>query len=139
LGSHHRALSPLTARLHDAYYLLTMPPRTNAFQQVVATIHQHMAGDADLQESAMLRNRVTGAEQEVDVVIRSRPAGHEVIVSVEATDRGRKADIEWVQQMLGKHADLPTSKLVLVSGGGFTERARRLADAVRMPRGDRGD
>lgn len=86
-----------------------------------------MAGDADLQESAMLRNRLTGKEQEVDVVIRSQPAGHEVIVSIEATDRGRKADVQWVQQMVGKHADLPTSKLVLVSSAGFTSDARTAA------------
>lgn len=77
----------------------------------------------------MLRNTVTGDEREVDVVIRSRVAGHEVIVGVEATGKGRKADAPWVEGMVGKHADLPTSKLVLVSQAGFYEPARRLAIA----------
>lgn len=106
-----------------------MPRRTNVFQEVVAIIHRHMAGDASVEESGMLQNAVTGAEREVDVVIRSRVAGHEVIVGVEATAKGRKADAPWVEGMVGKHADLPTSKLVLVSEAGFSEPARRLAVA----------
>ncbi len=71
----------------------------------------------------------TGADREVDVVVRGTQAGHEVIVSVEAMSRSRKADREWVDQMVGKHADLPTSKLVLVSEKGFTRDARAAAIA----------
>ena len=106
-----------------------MPKRTNIFQEVVAIIHEHMAGDAVVQESAELPHRVTGKLREVDVVIRSTVAGHDVIVSVEATAGGRKADTEWVERMIQKHRNLPTSKLVLVSQAGFTEAARKEAEA----------
>jgi hypothetical protein len=75
----------------------------------------------------MLPSQSTGAEREVDVVIRAKQAGYDVIVSVEAVARARKADRTWVDQILGKHADLPTSKLVLVSQKGFTEDARAAA------------
>ncbi len=104
-----------------------MPRRTNIFQEVVAIIHEHMAAAATVQESAMLVSRATGFEREVDVVIRSQVAGYELIVSVEATARRRKVDVQWVEGMVGKHADLPTSLLVLVSEAGFTEAARQLA------------
>ena len=60
-------------------------------------------------------------------MIRAKQAGHEVIVSVEAMARSRKADRQWVDEMVGKHADLPTSKLVLVSQRGFTQDARAAA------------
>lgn len=75
----------------------------------------------------MLPSRDTGALKEVDVVIRSRHAGHEVIVSVEAVAWSRPADRNWVDKQLGRHADLPTSKLVLVSQSGFTKDARAAA------------
>lgn len=106
-----------------------MPKRTNVFQEVVAILQAHMAGDATVEESGMLVHRDTGKEREVDVVIRSKVAGHEVIVSVEATASGRKADASWVERMIGKHRKLPTSKLILVSQAGFYDAARKQADA----------
>jgi hypothetical protein len=106
-----------------------MPKRTNLFQEVVEILHRHMAGDAPVEASAMLPSQKTGALREVDVVIRAKQAGHDVIVSVEAMARSRKADRQWVEQMVAKHADLPTSKLVLVSEKGFTKDARRAAFA----------
>jgi hypothetical protein len=104
-----------------------VPKRTNLFQEVVEILHRHMAGDATVEASAMLPSQSTGAPGEVDVVIRAKQAGHDVIVSVEAMARSRKADRTWVDSMVGKHADLPTSKLVLVSQRGFTEDARAAA------------
>ena len=62
-------------------------------------------------------------------MLRSKIGSHEVIVSIEARASARKADSTWVEMMLGKHEDLPTSKLVLVSENGFTDPARRHAAA----------
>lgn len=106
-----------------------MPKRTNVFQEVVAILQEHMAGDATVEESCWLVHRDTGNEREVDVVIRSKVAGHEVIVCVEARASGRKADSTWVESMIEKHRKLPTSKLVLVSQAGFYGPARRQAKA----------
>jgi Restriction endonuclease len=105
-----------------------MPRRSNLFQDVVALIHQHMARGAVVEESAMLTNSLTGEQREVDVLIRSNAAGHEVTVAVEARASARKADVQWVESMLGKHSSLPTDKLVLVSESGFSRQARRLAE-----------
>jgi hypothetical protein len=88
-----------------------------------------MAGEATVEESAMLQNRVTNQKREVDVVITGKTAGHEVIVSVEASSTRRPASIEWVERTIGKHADLPTDRLVLVSERGFAKGAREYAEA----------
>jgi len=119
-------IRPLPA---DPLYHGMVPKRTNLFQEVVEILHRHMAADATVEASAMLPSRTTGALREVDVVIRATQAGHEVVVSVEAVARGRRADRTWVDSMLGKHADLPTSKLVLVAERGFTADARAAAVA----------
>lgn len=104
-----------------------MPKRTNLLQEVVEIIHRHLAEDGQVAASAVLEGRSTGAPREVDVVIRANQAGHEVLASIEAIARRRKADRLWVDAMLGKHADLPTDKLVLVSESGFSEDARTAA------------
>jgi len=86
-----------------------------------------MAGDAVVEESAMLTHAATGAKREADVVIRSTVAGYGVMVSIEATATGRRATGPWVEQMCAKHAGLPTNQLVLISEKGFTPEALRLA------------
>jgi len=86
-----------------------------------------MAGEATVEESAMLESRA-GGEREVDVAISSEVAGHKVTVSVEATASRRPATVEWVERMVKKHESLPTSKLVLVSESGFTSTARTFAE-----------
>jgi hypothetical protein len=106
-----------------------MPERTNLFQQVVAIIHSHMADNATVEESAMLLDAESGVDREVDVVITSSVAGHTVVVGVEATAKGRQADVKWVEGELAKHASLPTDKLVLVSEAGFSEAGKKKAEA----------
>ena len=105
-----------------------MPRRSNLFQDVVGIIHRHMAGDAVIEVSAMLLHKVTGEQREVDVVIRSEVARHEVVVALEATSAARPSRCRMGREMLGKHRDLPTDKLVLVSEAGVTRQAREIAE-----------
>jgi hypothetical protein len=106
-----------------------MPPRANLFQDVVAIVQRSMGGTASVEESAMLRSRATGDLREVDVVVRSTIAGHDVSIGVEASRTGRRRSVEWVEQLISKHSELPTDKLILVSAAGVSKAARRLADA----------
>ncbi|MGO9099698.1 MAG: hypothetical protein ACLP9Y_09765 [Mycobacterium sp.] len=124
-----------------------MPKRSTLFQEVVAVIYEHLAEGAEKEESAMLTNSVTGEKREVDVVLRIRTAGVELVIGVEATglsDARRQAslqpeaslqpdpvDVGWVEEMIGKHANLPTDKVILVSETGFTPQARDLALKTR--------
>lgn len=80
-----------------------MPQRSNLFQKVVRVLHQEIASDATVEESGFLIDSDTGEEREVDVVIETITAGHKLIVAIEATAAGRKADVGWVEQMLKKH------------------------------------
>ena len=106
-----------------------MPKRSNPFQRLVYLIQRQLAGKATVTESKMLVNVRTDTPTEVDVVIETEVAGVPLVVSVECTSEGRKATIEWVREMIGKHDDLPTNKLVLVSKSGFTRPAKKLAEA----------
>ena len=70
-----------------------------------------------------MTDRLTGERREVDIVIEHILAGHNLLVSVECIDQTRKATVEWVERMAGKHEHLPTDKLVLVSRSGFWSTA----------------
>lgn len=100
-----------------------MPKRHNIFQDLILSIHQQLASPCAVAESEMLPDIRTGHLREVDIVIRAIISGYELIISVECTNKGRPASVEWVEQLCSKHQDLPTQKLVLVSKSGFTKAA----------------
>jgi hypothetical protein len=104
-----------------------MSRRTNRFQQVILMIKRHLAPDAVVTESAMLLDVVTGYEREVDVVIESHSGGHRLLVKIECRDHKRRQHVGWIDEMFGKHRDLPPGVLVLASSSGFTKQARLLA------------
>lgn len=81
-------------------------------------------------ESKLLRDVRTGEKREVDIVIETESAGYSVLIGLECTAAARKASVEWVERMWGKHADLPTDKLILVSRTGFWSTAAAKADAL---------
>jgi hypothetical protein len=92
-----------------------MPARSTPFQNLVAHIQTRLSAGASVEESALLRHRMTGEAREVDVVIRSSIGEHPVVVSVECIDQSRQADTTWIEQMKTKHDHLETDRLVLVS------------------------
>jgi hypothetical protein len=104
-----------------------MPKRTNAFQNLFHLIYRHRAEGAIVTESKMLVDKVTGKQREVDLVIQSTVAGHAVTIGVECNAKKRKASTQWIEEMQGKHKDLPTDKLILVSQAGFYGSARKKA------------
>jgi hypothetical protein len=105
-----------------------MPKRTNTFQRLIYVIQHKLSNEAVVTESKMLPNIHSGSLVEVDVVIETETGGIPVVVSVECTTSdSRAATVEWVREMIGKHQDLPTNKLVLVSGSSFSDEAVRIA------------
>lgn len=105
-----------------------MPPRTNAFQRLVTLLTATLAGHARVTESAMLQDRVTGGQREVDVLVVATTATYQVNLGIEVISWSRAADTPWVEKMRAKHDNLPTDKLILVSESGFSGPAMRKAE-----------
>ncbi|SDU80877.1 hypothetical protein [Pseudomonas sihuiensis] len=105
-----------------------MPRRTNAFQRLVTLLTATLAERAEVTESAMLMDRVSGEPREVDILVVAIAGGFNVQLGVEVISWARPADTPWVEKMRAKHENLPTDKLILVSENGFYEPARRKAE-----------
>lgn len=104
-----------------------MPKRTNPLQKAVMYLESLKSDNISVSESAMLIDKGTGAEREVDILVEGEVNGHEIKVAIEVRDHKRAADIAWVEQIYIKHRELSTNKLVLVSGSGFTKNAKTKA------------
>lgn len=104
-----------------------MPKRSNDFQRLIYLVRLNLAAGAKVIESKMMRDRITRARREVDVVIEGTVGGQTVRVSIECRDHKRVADVQWVEQMKTKHERLDTNALLLASRSGFTEEALAVA------------
>ena len=60
-----------------------MPKRTNAFQRLVTLLTATLAGHAQVTESAMLIDRVTGELREMDVLVVAMAGGYSVRLGIE--------------------------------------------------------
>jgi hypothetical protein len=106
-----------------------LPRRSNIFQRLVTEIHQTLNEGWTITESQPLKDRQTGEMREVDIVAEADTVGYPILIGVEVRDRKRPADVTWVESVLQKHADLPTTRLVLWSRSGFTKTALKKATA----------
>ena len=104
-----------------------MPRRTNQFQRLITLINASLAGHAKVVESAMLTDKATGEQREVDVLITTSASGYEVNIAIEVVAHKRKAGTPWVESMHSKHSSLETDKVILVSESGFSAPALKKA------------
>ncbi|WP_431240424.1 hypothetical protein ACQ86B_13625 [Mycolicibacterium aichiense] len=111
-----------------------MPARTNEFQEMVALLTQIMREDESMTvtPSKMLPDVITGKLREVDVAVETTVAGRKVTVGIECRDWKDPQSIGWVEEMHGKHLDLPIQLTMLVSSSGFTESALAKAKHYRI-------
>lgn len=101
-----------------------MPKRTNEFQQIVARIYAVLAGTgAIVQESVLLKENNSDAKREVDVLVTTSVAGHQIRVAIECRDHSRDQDITWVDSLIGKYINLDVQKIVAVSHTEYSETA----------------
>jgi hypothetical protein len=109
-----------------------MPSRSNLFQRLVLEIHRGLGEGWDVRESRSLTDALTNEPREVDIVAEGAVHGYQITMSVEVCDRGRVADVTWVEGLAKKHESLPTDKLVLWSASGLTDAAARKAAALKI-------
>jgi hypothetical protein len=102
-----RALEILTARIEGAL----------SGSGVVVTSPDHLA------------DHVAGGTREVDVSLRSTVGSADVLVIVECRDRGRAADVTWIEQIASKRTAVRAAKAIAVSSGTFSKKAIATANA----------
>ena len=105
-----------------------MPKRSNEFQRLVKYIYEQITpAGGRVRESAMLPEPQFG-DREVDILVEQTVAGHEIRISVECRDRGRKGAVEWIDSLIGKYFYLKVDKVVAVSTAMFTDAAKAKAN-----------
>src|SRR5260370_24663159 len=99
-----------------------MPKRSNDFQALVTLLHRLLAPEgAIVTESNMVLDPDTGELREVDVTVEMQPGSRaSATLLVECRDHKRSQTVEWIDQLIGKHANTGGHAAVAVSRARFT-------------------
>ena len=105
-----------------------MPKRSNPFQKVAHRIYKALSGPSiNVEESALVKEKNSDAEREVDILITSTIASHTIRIAVECRDHQRDQDITWVDSLIGKYNNLDIQKIIAISHSAFSSTAEQKA------------
>jgi hypothetical protein len=115
---------------HIATIVTRKPKAGRTLEILTARIERAVSGSGVAVKSPdHLEDKVAGGTREVDVSLRTTVGSAEVIVIVECRDRGRAADVTWIEQIATKRDAVGASKAVAVSSGTFSKKALMAARA----------
>lgn len=111
---------------------MTEPKPSRQFEQLVARVERALAGqNAIVTPNDRIQDKDVRKRhfREIDISIRMTVGSAPVLVIIECRNRGRKQDIEWVEQVKSKRDGVGADKAVLVASHGLTTPAREKAAA----------
>lgn len=105
------------------------------FEKLVAKVEKTLAGqNAVITSPDRIQDKdvATRHLREIDVSIRMMVGSAPVLVIIECRNRGRKQDVEWVEQVKAKRDGVGADKAVMVPSNGLTALAREKAAAYKI-------
>jgi len=107
-------------------------PKWKIYERLVACLEVENAGiEVSVSPNARLLGSISGAERQIDVLVDARwESGTKRRIIFDAKRRGRKIHIKDVGEFLGMMADVRAERGVLVCTNGWTNAAKKRADAA---------
>lgn len=110
-----------------------MPKRNTEFQKLITQIYQQLANsDTRISENVEMKEQVSGTFREIDILLEHKIADIEIKVAIECQHRSRKADVTWIDALIGKYQNLPIDRVIAISSKGFSHAANRKAARNRI-------
>jgi hypothetical protein len=106
------------------------PKPGRILEMLTARIEGALSGsEVKVKSPDHIPDRVSGGTREVDVSLRSTVGSTDILVIVECRDRGRAADVTWIEQVKSKRDAVGASKAIAVASGTFSKKALAAAGA----------
>jgi Restriction endonuclease len=74
----------------------------------------------------------TGILRQIDVSIRSKIAGHDILIIIQAKEHKKRADINMIGEFDSVVRDVKASKGILICNSGFTKTAKEYAQRLKV-------
>jgi hypothetical protein len=102
--------------------------RWQEFERIVTRIQEGLDPGSEVTTGHLL-DRMTGEQRQIDVIVRGKVGGRAITVMIECRDHKKPVDVKYLDEVVTKRNDVRADKAVIVSAAGFTEAAKKKAEA----------
>ncbi|WP_207494392.1 restriction endonuclease [Aridibaculum aurantiacum] len=100
------------------------------YEEMIYKIYQELEPIAEVKKNDRIMGYETMTEREIDITVKTKIAGHELLIIIQAKDYRRKADVNVVGTFAAVIKDVRASKGVLICNRGFSNHARAYAKNI---------
>lgn len=102
-------------------------PRWLRYQKLAAAIYAQLEPYATVTHDDKIMGLETGNERQIDVSIRYKIAGHEILIIIQAKNFIRRVDVTKVGEFLSVIQDVRASKGIMICNAGYSSGAKQWA------------
>lgn len=103
------------------------------YEQQIAQLIAALDGNAEVVHNKKVKGRLSSVMRQVDVLVRGKIMGQEIMIAVECKMTSRPLEIGAIDEFVGKLLDLGAERGVLYSASGMTTSAVYRAEGASSP------
>ncbi|MBT3212347.1 MAG: hypothetical protein HN345_10110 [Planctomycetaceae bacterium] len=93
------------------------------YQEAVALFYEQLEGIGKVKRNVFIRDKITGQNRQIDVLIEIEERGHELTIVVDAKFHSRPLDVKEIEEVLALSLAVKANKTVIVALNGWTKPA----------------
>lgn len=103
-----------------------------SYEDLIYQIYKELEPVADVRLNDHIEGLESQKPRQIDISIRSKIAGHDILVVIQAKDHKKRADINVVGEFDSVIRDIRASKGILICSAGFTRTAKEYAKRLKI-------
>lgn len=102
------------------------------YEDLIHKIYTELEPNSEVRKNDFIYGRNTKAKRQIDISIRSKIAGHKILMIVQAKKLKKPADMNVVGEFEAVIRDVQAARGILICHSGFTKRAKEYAKNLKI-------
>ncbi|MDI3321982.1 restriction endonuclease [Pinibacter soli] len=102
------------------------------FEEMIYAIYKELEPHANVTHNDSILGLESGTMRQIDISVRKKIAGHEILMVIQAKDLKRAADVNVVGEFRSVLQDICAQKGILICNVGFTKAAKEYAKRCKI-------
>jgi hypothetical protein len=102
------------------------------YENLIHKIYTELEPDLDVRKNDYIQGRESGKKRQIDISIRSRIAGHKILIIVQAKKLKRQAGIKEIGEFDAVIRDVQATRGIFICHSGFTKSVKEYAKNLKI-------
>lgn len=102
------------------------------YETLIHKIYTELEPNADVKKNDFIYGKNTNTKRQIDISIRTKIAGHNILIIVQAKKLKKPADVNIVGEFESVIRDVQAARGILICHSGFTKKAKEYAANIKI-------